>query len=88
MKMKLPDLAGKVITIKSDQKEAKRCYENNLKTKRGVFMVTTRPPHIEEIAQPEVNCTEIAWAKAEIAREKIARESRPNPFGDPMVVRY
>jgi len=28
MKMKLPDLAGKVITIKSDQKEAKRCYEN------------------------------------------------------------
>jgi len=35
MKMKLPDLAGKVIAIKSDQKEAKRCYENNLKTKSG-----------------------------------------------------
>ena len=35
MKMKLPDLAGKVITIKSFQKEAKRCYENSLKTKRG-----------------------------------------------------
>ncbi|XP_068475136.1 uncharacterized protein [Phaseolus vulgaris] len=33
MKMKLPDLTGKVITIKSDQKEAKRCYENNLKTR-------------------------------------------------------
>jgi len=33
MKIKLPDLAGKVITIKSDQKEAKRCYENNLKTR-------------------------------------------------------
>ena len=26
MKMKLPNLTGKVITIKSDQKEAKRCY--------------------------------------------------------------
>jgi len=46
MKMKLPDLAGKVITIKSDQKEAKRCYENNLKTKKGVFMVTTRPREV------------------------------------------
>ena len=28
MKMKLPDLSGKVIVIKSDQQEAKRCYEN------------------------------------------------------------
>ena len=36
MKMKLHDLGGKVITIKSDQKEAKRCFENSLKTKRGV----------------------------------------------------
>jgi len=60
MEMKLPDLAGKVITIKSDQKEAKRCYENNLKTKRGVFMVTTRPPYTEEVPQPEVSCTETA----------------------------
>ncbi|XP_068486570.1 uncharacterized protein [Phaseolus vulgaris] len=33
MKMKLPDLTGKVITIKSDQKEAKRCYENSLKAR-------------------------------------------------------
>jgi len=44
MKMKLPSLERTVITIKFDQKEAKRCYENNLKTKRGVFAVTTRPP--------------------------------------------
>jgi len=67
MKMKLPDLAGKVITIKSDQKEAKRCYENSLKTKRGVFMVTTRPPYTKEVPKPEVSCTETAWTKAEIA---------------------
>jgi len=83
MKMKLPDLVGKVITIKSDQKEAKRCYENSLKTKRGVSMVTTRPSHTQEVAQPEVNYTETAWTKAGIAREKIAWESRPNLFGDP-----
>ena len=31
MKMKLPSLEGAVITIKSDQKEAKKCYENSLK---------------------------------------------------------
>jgi len=49
MKMKLPDLTGKVITIKSDQKEAKRCYENNLKTRRGVSVVTSRPPYTGEV---------------------------------------
>jgi len=44
MKMKLPSLEGAVITMKSNQKEAKRCYKNNLKTKRGVCSVTTQPP--------------------------------------------
>ena len=56
--MKLPDLGGTVITIKSDQKEAKRCYKNNLKTKRGVFTVTTRAPSEEGVARAE-----IAWEK-------------------------
>ncbi|XP_068475048.1 uncharacterized protein [Phaseolus vulgaris] len=44
MKMKLPDLSGKVIVIKSNQEEARKCYENSLKTKRGVVMVLERPP--------------------------------------------
>jgi len=44
MKMKLTDLSGKVIVIKSDQEEARKCYENSLKTKRGVFMVLERSP--------------------------------------------
>jgi len=43
MKMKLPDLSDKVIVIKSDQEEARNCYENSLKTKRGVVMVMERP---------------------------------------------
>ena len=43
MKIKLLDLGGTVIPIKSDQKEAKRCYENSLKIKRQVFTVTIRP---------------------------------------------
>jgi len=44
MKMKLPDLSGKVIVIRSDLEEARKCYENSLKTKRGVVMVIERPP--------------------------------------------
>ena len=63
MKMKLPNLGGKMIIIKSDQKEAKRYYENNLKMKRGVFMVTTRAPSDEEVAPSDI-------ARAEIARER------------------
>ena len=43
MKMKLPDLSGKVIVMKTDQEEARKCYENSLKTKRGVVMVIERP---------------------------------------------
>jgi len=44
MKLKLPDLSGKLIMIKSDQKEVKKCYKNSLKTRRGIFMVVERPP--------------------------------------------
>jgi len=47
MKMKLPDLSGRVIMIKSVQEEARKCYDNSLKTKRGVFMVMERPPIAE-----------------------------------------
>jgi len=54
MKMKLPSLEGTVITIKSDQKEAKKCYENSLKMKRGVFAVTTQPPREEGVTRPEI----------------------------------
>jgi len=37
-------MEGVVITIRSDQKEAKKCYENSLKNKRSVCHVTTTPP--------------------------------------------
>jgi len=53
MKMKLPDLSGKVIVIKSDQEEARKCYENSLKTKRGVFMVFERPPSSDTAMEVE-----------------------------------
>ena len=68
MKMKLPDLSGKVLVIKSNQQEAKRCYENSLKAKRGVFMVMERPP-IED------DCAGVSCAES-------ARERRLEPVGN------
>ncbi|XP_068466383.1 uncharacterized protein [Phaseolus vulgaris] len=52
-KMKPSDLSGKVIVIKSDQEEARKCYENSLKTKRGVFMVFERPPSANAMMEIE-----------------------------------
>ena len=52
--MKLPSLEGTVITIKSDQKDAKKCYKNSLKTKRGVFAVTTQTPREEGVTRAEI----------------------------------
>ena len=51
MKVKLPSMEGLIITICSDQKEAKKCYENSLKNKRSVCLVTTTPPPGAEPAQ-------------------------------------
>ena len=53
MKLKLPNLSGRVIVIKSDQEEARKCYENSLKTKRGVFVVTERLGHGETLMEVE-----------------------------------
>ncbi|XP_068502519.1 uncharacterized protein [Phaseolus vulgaris] len=37
-------MEGVIVTIRSDQEEAKRCYENSLKNRRSVCHVTTTPP--------------------------------------------
>ena len=54
VKVKLPSLEVTVITIKSDKKKAKKCYENSLKTKKGVFLVTTQPPGEEGVTRAEI----------------------------------
>ena len=54
MKLKLPYLEGIVITIASDQEEAKNCYENILKTKGGIFSVTSRPPREDGVTREEI----------------------------------
>ena len=77
MKMKLPDLTRKVITIKSDQKEVKRCYENSLKARRGVSMVTNGSPYTEGSPLPETSCS-----KPDEAIAEIARRAKSDPFGN------
>jgi len=51
MKVKLPSMEGLIITICSDQKEAKKCFENSLKNKRSVCHITTTPPSGAEPAR-------------------------------------
>ena len=53
MKMKLPDLSGTVIVIKSDQEEARKCYENSMKTKRSVFTLFKCPPYADTAMEIE-----------------------------------
>ena len=58
-----------MITIKYDQKEAKKCYKNSLKT-RGVFVITTQPPREEVVTRAE-----ISWERRpEPAKEVLDRE--------------
>jgi len=70
MKMKLPSLEGTMITIKSDQKEAKRCYQNSLKTRRGVYAVTTQPLKEEGVTRVEI----ARERRPEPAEEVLERE--------------
>jgi len=65
MKFKLPSMEGVVITIRSDQKEAKKCYENSLKNKRSVCHVTTTPP-------PGVRPEQENWRVVDTALEVVA----------------
>ena len=74
--MKLPSLEGTVITIKSDQKEAKKCYENSLKTKRGVFVVTTQPQREEGVTRAEI----ARERQPELAKDMLKREISGKKF--------
>jgi len=76
MKLKFPDLSGRVIVIKSDQEEARKCYENSLKTKRGVFIVTERPGHGE---------TPIEVEPAEVPPKEHVHVGRSLVEAEPMV---
>jgi len=71
MKMKLPSLEGAMITIKSDQKAAKKCYENSLKTKRGVCTITNQPPRGEGVTRVEIARGDRPEPAEEVLERKI-----------------
>jgi len=70
MKMKLPSLEGTIITIMPDQKAAKKCYENSLKTKRGVCTVISQSRRGEGVARAEM----ARERRPEPAEEVLERE--------------
>jgi len=65
MKVKLLSMEGVVITIRSDQKEEKKCYENSLKNKRSVSYITTTSP-------PDVKPRPTKWRVVDAAMEVTA----------------
>jgi len=76
MKLKLSDLSRRVIVIKSDQEEAKKCYENNLKKKRGVFMVVEMPREVVPMEEAPVEAVPMEEAPVEAAPVKASRAGR------------
>jgi len=53
MKMKLPYYEGGVIVIKSNKKAARKCFENYLKSRRGICMVTAQAQGPDMITRAE-----------------------------------
>jgi len=70
MKMKLRSLEGTVITIVSDQKEAKKCYENCLKTRGGIFSITSKPPREDGVTREEI----VRENRPEVAEGVVEKE--------------
>ncbi|XP_068476881.1 uncharacterized protein [Phaseolus vulgaris] len=69
---------GQVITIRSDQKKAKKCYENSLKNKRSVCHVTTTSPLGVEPEQGNRRVVDTALevaAEGDVAMEDVEARS-------------
>jgi len=55
MKMKLPSSEGGIITIKADQKMARKFYESSLKNRRGTYAITIQAREPRWIAEADIN---------------------------------
>jgi len=66
MKMKLPSLEGKVITKRSNQKDAHKCYESSLKNKRSYNSATIS----------------YEGKVVEVLEAELSHRQRPRPIGD------
>ena len=82
MKVKLTSMEGVVVTIRSDQKEAKKCYENSLKNRRSVCHVTTTPPPGVETEQENRRVVDVALevvAEGDVTMEDVEARSENAP---------
>ena len=89
MKLKLPSMEGVRITIKSDQKENRHCYENSLKQQRSVCHVTSTPSpgvgerrsEVEMVrgTQGDVEMEEAVSGGSGVAQEEAEEESMITP---------
>ena len=70
--MKLPSLERGVIVIKSDQKAARKCYENNLKNKRGICVVVNQPQEPKGITRVEIASERRLEPTYEVQEKEIA----------------
>jgi len=66
MKMKLPSLEGRVITIKSNQKTTRKCFESSLRNRRSFSSATIS--HEGKVA--------------EVFKVEIGHKQRSGPVGD------
>ena len=66
MKMRLPSEEGKVITIRSNQKAARKCYESSLENRRSL----NSTPFVHE------------GKVAEVLETVVGKRQRPTPAGE------
>ena len=75
-KMKLPSAEQKVITIKSHQKMARKCYETSLKNRRGTYAVTIQLEEPGWVVEADISDERGLGA----AKEVQEREIQENKF--------
>jgi len=76
MKMKLPSTEGGVITIKVDQKTARKCYESSLKNRGGTYTIAIQAGDAEWIAEADV----LNKRRLELAGEVQERDIKGKKF--------
>jgi len=69
--MKLSSLDGWVITIKYDQKTARKCYESNLKSRRGTYSIIVQKGEPKELMQAEVASKRRPGTVGEVQEKEI-----------------
>ena len=72
MKMKLPSLEGKVITIKSNQKAARKCYDSSLKNIRSFNFVTiSQEGKVVEVLEVEISYKQRPGSVGDVQEQEI-----------------